>query len=41
MSTIFGWTNRVYGIAKGTNIYQEVTPAIVASWRKTEKMEAE
>lgn len=41
MSTIFGWTNRVYGIAKGTNIYQEVTPAIVASWRKTEEVEAE
>lgn len=26
MSTIFGWTKKVYGIAKGTNIYQEMTP---------------
>ena len=24
MSTIFGWTKDVYGIAKGTNIYQEM-----------------
>jgi hypothetical protein len=41
MSTIFGWTNRVYGIAKGTNIYQEVTPEIAASWRKAAEVEAE
>ena len=41
MSTIFGWTNRVYGIAKGTNIYQDVTPEIAASWRKAEEVEAE
>lgn len=24
-STIFGWTKKVYGIAKGTDIYQELT----------------
>ena len=26
MSTVFGWTKEVYGIAKGTDIYQELTP---------------
>jgi hypothetical protein len=25
-STVFGWTKQVYGIAKGTNIFQELTP---------------
>lgn len=36
MSTIFGWTKKVYGIAKGTNIYQEITPEIRASWEEYE-----
>ena len=25
-TSIFGWTKQVYGIAKGTNIFQELTP---------------
>lgn len=31
-NTFFGWTNEVYGIAKGTDIYQEVTEEIRNSW---------
>lgn len=37
MSTIFGWTKKVYGIAKGTNIYQEMTP----KWKEFLKKEQE
>jgi len=37
MSTIFGWTKKVYGIAKGTNIYQEMTP----KWKEFLRKEQE
>jgi hypothetical protein len=37
MSNIFGWTKRVYGIAKGSNIYQELTP----KWREFLRKEQE
>lgn len=36
MSTIFGWTKEVYGIARGTNIYQEVTDEILKELEKEE-----
>ena len=35
-SSIFGWTKRVYGIAKGTDIYQEMTP----KWQEFLRQEA-
>lgn len=37
-TSIFGWTKKVYGIAKGTDIYQEVTPEIRAAWTEHEAM---
>ena len=33
-TSVFGWTKKVYGIATGTDIYQEVTDEIRASWEK-------
>lgn len=35
-TTIFGWTQEVYGIANGTDIYQEVTAEIRKSWEEYE-----
>ena len=35
-STIFGWTKEVYGIAKGTNIYQELTSEMIGTWEVAE-----
>ena len=41
MSTIFGWTQDVYGIAKGTDIYQEITDEIRESWKEYETANSE
>lgn len=38
-STIFGWTNKVYGIAKGTDIYQELTPKLMEFLQQNEENE--
>lgn len=40
-TSIFGWTKKVYGIAKGTDIYQEVTPEIRQSWNEYEAVHEE
>jgi hypothetical protein len=40
MSSIFGWTKEVYGIAKGTNIYQEMTQELMDSFQIAAKTEA-
>jgi len=39
-TSIFGWSNKVYGIAKGTDIYQEVTDEIRASWEMVHETSA-
>lgn len=31
-TSVFGWTKEVCGIARGTDIFQEVTPQIRESW---------
>ena len=34
-TTIFGWTDEILGKAYGTDIFQEVTPEIMAEWTRT------
>ena len=36
-TSVFGWTKEVYGIAKGTNIFQEFTSEIAASIAASEE----
>ena len=36
-TTVFGWTKEVYGVAKGTNIYQELTPQIVEIFKQNQE----